>query len=131
MILYEFRCKDCGRHEDLPSRTPPFSCSCGGRLVRVFAVNTRRTTTFQAHYNHSVGRYVRSDAEFRSALSELSDHASRTTGVTHSYAPIDPRDMVYEGKALGATSEGMDVTRRVHEESHTVTNAEALNAIPE
>lgn len=62
--------------------------------------------SFKPHFNHSVGKYVRNNAEFRSELSRASDRASERTGIDHNYKPIDA------GDRPGVTSEGLYETEK-------------------
>lgn len=50
--------------------------------------------TFQPHYNHAVGKFVRSQREFDDALKRASHSASERTGIHHNYEPIHPSDLV-------------------------------------
>lgn len=63
----------------------------------------------QPHFNHSVGRYVQSDADLRAAFSEKSDAMSRQTGIDHNYVPLDHQEA---REVCGVTDEGLDSTRR-------------------
>lgn len=65
-------------------------------------------TGWMPHYNHSVGRYVRTRGEFLDALRSASEKQSERTGVEHNYQPVEL------GEVQGVTEEGMDATRRAH-----------------
>lgn len=92
MPVYEYRCPTDGKvFEYFKSEPTEEHCPTHGNVLRrkySFAV----PKLFVPHYNHSVGRYVTSESDFRSALKKASDEASATTGVEHNYVPIDYRE---------------------------------------
>lgn len=61
---------------------------------------------FTPHYNHSVGKYVRTAGEFKSELTRASDAHSERTGIDHDFRPIEMNE------APGVTSEGLDSTAK-------------------
>lgn len=61
-------------------------------------------TAFQPHFNHAVGQYVRTKAEFSDALKVLSDKQTARTGIPHNYVPVDQSESI----AFGADDQGMD-----------------------
>ena len=116
MAIYEFQCRTCGRGRESQSRDI-LPCPCGGLYKRVFHCNL--ASTFQPHFNHSVGRYVRSQQDFNEGLKAASEEASRPridpatgriTQVDHKFTPIEAGDT----KALGVTDEGLETTMRDH-----------------
>lgn len=72
----------------------------------------------EGHFNHSVGRYVSGDKDFKDALRQASDDASERTGIPHNFQPIDMRDT----ERLGVTGEGLEETaRRRHDKGDTAS----------
>lgn len=61
-------------------------------------------TPFQPHFNHAVGKYVSSQAQFNNELKVLGDKQTTQTGIPHSYVPVEIGDR----DAFGATDEGME-----------------------
>lgn len=61
-------------------------------LSRKFSFTAPRL--FVPHFNHSVGRYVTSDADFRDALKQASEQAYDNTGIEHNYVPVEPREVM-------------------------------------
>lgn len=108
MPAYEHKCKVCGSRFLTQTRTEK-SCPLGHNdLARVFSFNT--TVLFEPHFNASVGKYVRNQAEFNSELSRLSDDMSERVGMTHNFVPVDQQDR----QAFGVTDEGQENFDRVH-----------------
>lgn len=93
MRFYDYKCRACGGKRTELATDLCLTCQCGGLFKRDYSSTHISTAIFHGHFNHSVGRYVSSDADFRSALSEASDKESARTGVDHSYKPIDPREL--------------------------------------
>jgi len=65
--------------------------SCFG--CRVLTLHLRSTTAFQPHFNYSVGQYVNTEHEFRSALRRRADENSMLTGTDHTYEMRDPSEL--------------------------------------
>jgi len=115
--VYEYACTTCGPHRT-DQRADNIQCpSCGGRARRVWGFTYR--PGFQAGYNPSVGRYVSSGADLRSAFSAASDKASAPTTLYDvegnrydidrppvNFQPVDLRDK----ERLGVTEEGLPAT---------------------
>lgn len=111
MPIYAYRCKSCGEDQDELIRSDDLTCnSCGGSLRRVFSF--AQPTTFIPHYNPSVGRYVRSESDFKVALSEASDLASAYTGVTHNFQPRDLQETAGLGMSSADVEEAKDTVAR-------------------
>lgn len=109
MPMYEFKCKQCRLVYTLMSRTDPKCPRCNAKeAARVFSFNP--LTSFQPHYNISVGKWVNSEREFKDALKVASANATLRTGIEHNFVPVDARDR----EAVGATDEGMDNHYRTH-----------------
>lgn len=113
MPLYKFQCQQCGstsseyfKMVDGPSPFPHEDC---GTFERVWTVPATRTP-FRAHFNHSVGQWISSDAEFRRALKVASDEKSERTGIETSYVPVESAEQA------GVTEDGMEATHRRHRE---------------
>jgi hypothetical protein len=109
-MIYEYRCADCAslteHHRYAPvGTTPGHPCPiCGGRLTRVYSNFTHHRTTFETHFNHTVGHVVGSHRQFADDLKMASDAESARTGQEHSYVPVDMRDR----DACGVTDTGTD-----------------------
>lgn len=88
-------CEECG-----------FQVPLARKVIRSFPGVTHGLVR-ETHYNTAVGRVVRNDADFKSALSEWSDERSEYNGFPVNFQPIDHRDA---GEHLGVTDEGMDAT---------------------
>ena len=108
MPLYEYMCDACGRRFDSFERGDRHPCECGLSAQRRFGFRPARSS-FTGGYNPSVGRYVGSLAELRSAFSEESDRQSRETGIDVDIQPIDYSDR----EAVGITDADID---RIKEE---------------
>jgi hypothetical protein len=61
--------------------------------------------SFRPHFNHSVGRFVRTQTEFNDALKRAGDKNETV------YSPIDMHE------APGVNDEGMDATRKQRRDS--------------
>ena len=98
----------CGRQVETSDREPPH-CPVDGLLMRrqwnTFALN--RVSAPKAHYNHSIGSYVRNRAELKSEFSRKSDEMSERMGMHVDYQPIDPYDLKHSPEAFGVTEEGL------------------------
>lgn len=101
MPFYEFYCPECGVSYERQSRTPIPCALCATVVKRRYSFTFRMPT--DAHYNSSVGEYVRNDREFRDALKRKSEANSVATGIDHNYVPVDP----YDTRSLGVTDEGL------------------------
>jgi len=77
-------------------------------MGRKYSIHTQ--SSFQPHYNTSVGRWVNTYNEFRDALKEKSDEASARTGIEANYVPVDMADQ----SAFGVNDDGMDSFHREH-----------------
>lgn len=116
MPTYLLRCLTCGaeiRHvcgfgEEKPTnhRVDLDGGKPCGPLAQVFTPPAIVRST-PDHFNHSLGQYVRNDADARSKLSEASDRMSERMGFDHRYEFVDGN----ETKELGVTDEGLDATR--------------------
>lgn len=112
MPVYSFRCPTCGLEDELVASIhtgPGTIYCCDTPMDRIYHPPAVRTS-WVPHYNHSVGRYVRTEAEFRSALSQASDDMSARTNIDHSYVPVEAGDR----EAMGVTDAGMDASRKAH-----------------
>jgi hypothetical protein len=88
------------------------SCpSCGTTLTRKYSF--RIGSSFQPHYNPSVGRYVRNEADFQSALSAASDAASEYTGIPHHFVAHDLQDTAAHGLSSADVAEANDRNARM------------------
>lgn len=113
MRSYRYRCQSCGWETDQSQYSKlgehaDFPCqSCGGLLRRI--VGTFSTaSSFEPHFNYSVGCYVNNERQFRDALKHRSEDAFLQTGQESNLIPVDPADV----PSMGVTDEGMDETRK-------------------
>lgn len=93
MPLYTFTCPEC-RYAMDASWSDCCPCPrCGTVLRRIFAFHIGRSAMVtDAHFNHTTGRVVTSDRDFRDQLSRMSDERSAELGMPHDFQPIDYRD---------------------------------------
>lgn len=112
MPMYEYKCTVCGTTgQDERRLVGDFLKLCGcahcgtrGTIKRVWGFSFKRP--MQEHFNTSVGKVIRTDAQLKSEFSRLSDEAEMYTGNPHKFVPIDPHDK----EALGVTDEGLAST---------------------
>lgn len=111
-MIYAFRCSDCGASYDHPHHPEFPSPCCGAPLRRDWRhVTVRRS--MPAHWNHSVGAFVRNEADFGDALKRKGDEMSERTGTDHRYTTADLDN-------CGATDDGLEVTHRAARDSGRV-----------
>jgi len=107
MPNYEYRCAPCGSiittfNHGGPPKMPPNCPSCGSPPHRLFGFSTPHpNSSFQPHFNNSVGKVVTSQKHFEDELKRGAERNSIRTGIYHNYIPKDPRDRV------GVTEEGL------------------------
>lgn len=113
MPVYEFTCAACTSHFSLSrsiaeySRAPTPRCpDCNVPLARTYDIPVI-ASSFQAHWNPSVGAYVKNMGEFNSALSRRSDEQAAATGDDTKYVAADPRDVASD---LGVSTIGLEST---------------------
>lgn len=116
MPLYEYLCRTCDVELETYASIisgPPSTVTCvecgQPTSTRVYNIAVERVSSFQPHFNKSVGRYVRTMSEFKSFLQRSSEHMEERTGVPHNYTPVDPADGV---AAHSIGGEGLEATRR-------------------
>lgn len=104
MPIYELRCLECGA--EIESWAPitvgksSTSCSCGGLARRVYTPPAM-VNGFQAHFNHSIGRFVNNEREFRDALKQGSEEASaRMGGMAVNYEPVPIAEVAHSQEGL-------------------------------
>ena len=103
MALYSYRCPN-GHPFNSFTRSDSERCPvCSTSSPRRFAFSV--LSSFQDHYNHAAGEYVRNRREFEDSLKRQSDEHSERTGIPHEYVPIPAADMV------DPSSVGADPTR--------------------
>jgi hypothetical protein len=108
MPVYEFKCPVDGSQFSITATIEHYSkirnwLLCPhhrSHLVRVYSPPVIKPS-MPAHYNPTVGKWVRSMSEFKSELSRASDEASERTGLPHHFVPHEAGD--YE--AAGLTEE--------------------------
>lgn len=83
---------------------------CGSLLKRKFSFTS--PPTFEPHFNHAVGQYVTSNAQFRDALKRGAEDQFRQTGAEHNYVPIHPSE-------VKTTDEGMYETAKAQHDGHS------------
>lgn len=116
-MTYEFQCKTCGRITE--SRTNhPTKCLCGDVMRRKWA-GFAVAKQFQPHFNHSVGQYVNTKAEFVDQLKRAGDRQSEITGISHEYVMKDVTDHKI-------TDEGLDSTRKRLQDTGQVPSTKKL-----
>jgi putative FmdB family regulatory protein len=133
MPVYMYRCPLCHDVFSTAQSIADYSTSrsrvcpeCDIPLNRVYTPPAI-TPMMDAHFNPSVGRYVRNKADLTSALSQLSDETSARTGVPSRYEAIDPRDT----SALGVTEAGLESTlRRQYDQASRVGRSPSQEANP-
>lgn len=94
--IYKARGLECSSTFSLyaPSSQPPTTATCevcGCKAKRVFTA-PGVAIPWKAHFNHSVGKYVRTKSEFQSELSRGSDEASERTGMDHKFVSVEAGD---------------------------------------
>lgn len=105
MPVYEYKCRECGQVYESQRRGAEGEClRCPGQVKRVFGFSY--VAPMQEHFNNSVGKVIRTDAQLKSEFARLSDEAEMYTGNPHKFVPIDPHDK----EALGVTDEGLAST---------------------
>ncbi len=103
----------CGRRRETPDRQPPH-CACGLTMRREWnSFALTRVSSVQPHFNHSIGSYVRNNADLKSEFSRKSDEMSERMGQHVDYQPIDPYDLRHSPESFGVTEEGLDHRAKV------------------
>lgn len=121
MATYQFRCPSCRAvyslqgsiHDDIPERRPCPRCNFNGSH-RDYSFN--HTPSFQEHFNHSLGRYVNSNREFRDGLKIQSAEMSERMGQNVDFQPLSPSEMA-EASSHGVTEEGLYESRKAMHDS--------------
>jgi hypothetical protein len=118
MKRYTFRCDVCGwtTHQYTVAEIGgviDYPClHCGGPLRRIIS-SFGIKTSFQPHFNYSVGEYVQSDSHFRDALKRCAEEQYLQTGSSSDYTYVDGADI----SSMGVTDDGMEETARVQHNS--------------
>lgn len=90
--IFVFRCSGCMDEFESGTPIPEFSCPrCGGLLQRVYSTFSV-AKSFQPHFNHSVGQYVRSASHYSAILRQASAEQSEKTGMEVRLEKIDVQD---------------------------------------
>jgi len=111
MAIYEYRCQTCnatmltGFRGDRYTGDCP-DCDSTGPHHRMFSIAVK--PAMQEHFNQTTSSYISSMPQFRNELSRKQDEYMTRTGMEAKYVPVDMADMA----AVGATEEGLDVTRK-------------------
>lgn len=91
MIIYEYKCRSCLRFYESPINGECVECVCGELARRWFGsvqIGPRGDgNAFQPHFNHAVGKYVHTSAEFDTALKQAGESAGTE------YTRVDPGDV--------------------------------------
>ena len=126
--MYSYVCGSCNvetesrEFSSIGKAHPSSSCPlCGGILWRAASMPAFRRP-MEEHFNHSVGRVIHSDAQFRSELSRASDERSELLGVDHKFVPFDVGDK----EACGVTDEGLDETAKKRHDSGQSTSTKKI-----
>lgn len=121
MPTYQFDCRTCDQILEVfasmqVGAPPSVVCPDCSQTVTRRLFNIAVLTPFQEHFNHTVGKRVRSMAEFKGELNRASEAAEAQTGIPHRYVPVDGADSAAaagvereRGQTIGA---GMDTTYR-------------------
>jgi len=121
MAVYEYRCPTCRARLTSTTRGDRLDASCAacgdpGPHVRVFSVAIHRP--MMEHFNRTVGKPISSMQQFRDELSRKGAEYTERTGIEVNYQPIDLADQ----KAVGATDEGLDATRKKKHDAMVAAN---------
>lgn len=112
MPVYEWRCKSCGTISAslIYGTIPPCEvCSLStSRMVRRYSFHT--ITSFQPHFNASLGRWVTSQADFNEGLKHASEAATARTGIPHNFTPAESADR----DRFGITPEAVEEYESLH-----------------
>lgn len=111
MPVYSYRCRGCQvngekwqKHTDDPLLVCP---ECGkATLRRVYSFKPGRVT--HEHFNHTVGKVISDQKQFKSELDRKSEEMTERTGIPHNYVPVDLSDR----ESLRVNDDGMDSTMR-------------------
>lgn len=124
-MRYAFQCEDCGfgesLHQDdlIPLGAYIARCCklCDGRMRRVASFNFQRP--MQPHFNHTVGKPISNDRQFKDELKRKSEANYLRTGFESNLQPVD----LHDAKSLGVTDEGLDSTRkRLHDTGEVMSS---------
>lgn len=133
MILYGYECRECGQEYTSEYQGNVLQvidiargvcggdavyvnqeCVCGnGEIKRKYSLAVHRP--MHEHFNHSVGKPISSDRQFRDELKRKSEEHFLRTGIPADYVPSDPtetRKAVEESGGIGLESTNR---RRVNE----------------
>lgn len=104
MPVFEYKCDVCYQTLELPIRQEQFTCpDCStGTMKRSFSFAIK--SSFQAHFNPSLGRYVSSRQELDDGFKTISETASNATGIHHNFVAHDINDH----QAFGLTDEHVE-----------------------
>jgi hypothetical protein len=109
-VLYPYRCPRCraiassSRFTALGEQLPEICPHCGqfGGLERIVKVAVKKDT--EAHFNHSLGRWVSNDREFNDGLKRAAEKSHNELGTSGDFVRVDVRDT----DACGVTPEGLE-----------------------
>lgn len=120
MPLYQFDCRTCDQILEVaaPMRVgapPSVTCPDCNSIITRRLFNIAVLTPFQEHYNASVGKRVRTMAEYKGELNRASEAAEAATGIPHRYVAVEGADAaaaanVQTDRAGNVIGEGMDKT---------------------
>jgi putative FmdB family regulatory protein len=103
MPFYEYLCDACGRRFETMQRGDKAPCECGANGRRRWGFRRQRSS-FTGGYNPSVGRYVGSMGELKSAFAQESERQTRELGVEVDIQLVDYNDR----EACGITDADID-----------------------
>lgn len=117
MPLYDLRCPECGleveRYAPITQGKSSTSCVCGCLMRRVYTPPAI-AITWVAHFNHSVGRWCETRADFTRALAEGSEQASKVLGRDVNYVAMDTQEAKPRSEEGLAEQERAWATRGIH-----------------
>lgn len=121
MPLYQFDCRTCDQILEVsaPMRVgapPSVVCPDCHQTITRRLFNIAVLSPFVEHFNHTVGKPVRTMAEFKGELNRASEEAEARTGIPHRYVPVEGVDSAaaagIDRDSSGVIGAGMDNTNR-------------------
>lgn len=103
MILYTYRCVNCGREHlsDTRADALPFTPCCKDEGRRIWGFGMVKA--MPEHWNATLGKPISTRQQFQDGLKAQSEHMSERLGFDQNYVEVDPTDRA----TLGVTDEGI------------------------
>lgn len=116
MPLFDYVCPK-GHHREVTIRADHILCGsdCSEIARRRFSFAIK--SSIPAHYNHSVGAYVRNEQDMRDHLKRAAESQATRLGYETEFEYIPPGDLATQPATFGVTEEGLDETRRRHHDA--------------